>query len=225
MSTFDPHLVEQLDLLVPKTAIAGDWQAVVSGAKRRRQRRRLVLLVTASAIVAAGIAFVGVASAVHWIFAGPADFKPAPGTKATLHAETFVGGKEWGVLSFTNSEGKLCLGIKTPGGQGLSCTTEGALFSEGSLAIEAGWTSEGGMPAAFVWGITQPQAKTVSLLFSDCSERSVAVDGDGFFLFVTPGPLDQPRPQRVTAFNDAGQIIGSKAVPSAPRTSRACATP
>jgi hypothetical protein len=36
------------------------------------------------------------------------------------------------------AEGKFCLGLKSGGGLGRSCTTESALFSEGPLAINTG---------------------------------------------------------------------------------------
>ena len=224
MSTFDPYLAEQLDRLSPQTTATGDWSDVVKGAKRRRRQRRMTLAIIGAVVVS--LAFVGVASAVHyWIFTPGSMPQPAPGTQVTLHAETIVGGKPWAVQSFTDDRGRLCLGIKTPTWKGLSCTTREALFSEGPLAIEDGWTSEGGTPASWLWGVTEPTVKRVIVQFADCSTRSVALDADGYFLVVTPGPAGQAAVQRVTALDDSGQVIGSKIPVTARSRSSDCPTP
>jgi hypothetical protein len=141
----------------------------------------------------------------------------------TLHAETMVGGRPWAVQSFTDEAGRLCLGIKASFTE-LSCTTRQALFSDGPLAIEDGWTSEGGTPASWVWGVTEPTVKRVVVQFADCSTRAVALDADGYFLVVTPGPAGRAAVQRVTALGDNGHVIGTKIPPAARSRSSECPT-
>jgi hypothetical protein len=57
--------------------------------------------------------------------------------------------------------------------------------------------------------------KKVLVQFSDCSERSLPLDAEGIFLFVTPGPYaargspDQRLPQRVIALDDAGATVAT----------------
>ena len=170
------------------------------------------------------LAYAGIGRALQGTPVDRQSLQVASGTKTTLHKRMKVAGGEWGVVSFTNSEGKLCLGIQTPGGRGISCTTRTALFSRGPLAIDTGWTSEGGSGASWVWGVAQPGVNRVILQFTDCSHRSLGVDQGGFFLTVTPGSADQPQPQRAIAIDVSGTQLGAEAVVSAGAKARPCST-
>ena len=171
--------------------------------------------IVAVVVFAGAAAFIATASAVGWIFSTPhVDPRPAPGTSIQVHASVVINGREWAVVSFTNSEEKLCLGIRGPGGTGLSCTTQAALFSEGPLAVDSGWTGESGSGTSWVWGIAKSSVRTVSVQFSDCSEKSAALDADGYFLLITPQASTSARqPQRVTAFGDRGEMMSQKTLP------------
>jgi hypothetical protein len=190
-------------------------------------RKLVFIAIAAVALIAAAV---GTASAVGWLFDSPIpDMDPASGTAVTYHQRTMVNGQEWAVVTYRNSEGKLCLGLKSGGGLGRSCTTERALFSEGPLAINTGWTSEGGASGAWLFGFTQAPVKKVLVQFGDCSERSLPLDADGIFLYVTPGPYaapgspDQRLPQRVIALDDAGVTLATKDVPEV--KAKDCQTP
>jgi hypothetical protein len=190
--------------------------------------RKLALV--AIALCAVTAVSVGTATAVGWIFnAPPFNFEPARGANVIYHQRTMVNGHEWAVVTYRNSEGKLCLGLKSGGGLSRSCTTEQALFSEGPLAINTGWTGEGGVAGAWLFGLTEAPVTKVRLQFSDCSERSVPLDADGIFLYVTPGPYaapgspDQRLPQRVIALDDTGVTVATQGVPQVKATK--CPTP
>lgn len=172
-------------------------------------KRRVIIALIGLAVGVVGFANVG--NAIQIVLPDRAPH-PAPGTGVKTHDSTFVGGTEWSVVSFRNSDGKLCLGTRIGGAQGIACTTEAALFHNGPVAVDTGWTSEGGVAASWIWGIAQPQVRTVSIAFTDCSTRSVNLDSDGFFLIIRPGPQDQPQAQRVTAYTSSGEAIGSNVV-------------
>jgi hypothetical protein len=59
VSTIDPQLAEQLELLAPETAVSGDWQAVLAGARRRRRRRRFAQLATVATALVLGVSPIG----------------------------------------------------------------------------------------------------------------------------------------------------------------------
>jgi len=217
------HLVREARL-----TSTGSRRRWIKAFTRLPTSRKLVFVaIAAVALIAASV---GTASAVGWLFDSPnPDMDPAPGTTVTYHQRTMINGHEWAVVTYRNSEGKLCLGLKSGGGLGRSCTTEAALFSEGPLAINTGWTGEGGTTGAWLFGFTEAPVKKVLVQFSDCTERSVPLDADGIFLYVTPGPYAAPRspdqrlPQRVIALDDAGATVATKDVPEV--KAKDCQTP
>ena len=69
MNANDPRLEEQLDRLVPLTAVENDWEKIVRGARKRTRRKRGVQLGALAAAFLIGVSPVGGA-----IAGGVADF-------------------------------------------------------------------------------------------------------------------------------------------------------
>jgi len=153
MSAPDPHLAEQLDRLVPETAMTSDWHAVVRGATRRRRRRRVVQLATAAAVFALGVSPVGGAVAhgvgdfSEWLSGEPGtpasesdqqSFERAnqrswdgfpPGTELRSLIKTTAGGHDFELFGFRSGD-SLCLRAVARGLSGspaVSCAPLAAL--------------------------------------------------------------------------------------------------
>jgi hypothetical protein len=153
MTSVDPRIAEQLDRFVPETAVVGEWETIISVAKRRSRRRRLVHVVTVGAVIALGVSPVGGAIAGRvgdfssWLRGQPgtpastsdqqafdrandrswAGFPQGTKLRSLIRAE--VGGHEYELFGF-RSGNSLCLrivGRGLNGGPALSCAPVTAL--------------------------------------------------------------------------------------------------
>jgi hypothetical protein len=89
MSTLDPRLTEELDRLVPLTAVVGDWDAIVRRARARQLRRRLTLLALSTASLLLMLALTPLGGAVVRGVGGFSDWLTGtPGPPATPSAQS-----------------------------------------------------------------------------------------------------------------------------------------
>jgi hypothetical protein len=160
---------------------------------------------------------------------------PLPAAKQlTLHGAVSYGGGTYGVATFTNADGQLCIGERIPReGQGYSCTTREQLFSKGPVALAVGsrqgpTTPAGEWETAWVYGVAAPSVASLELLSTDCSRQRIHPDNAGIFYHLIP-PGDFRRgawPYRLYAYAANGQAIWNRDVPlSRPTSQNAPATP
>ena len=190
---------------------------------RLRSRQTLVVAIVAS------LATVLVLGAVEGIGAltgssGLPNPSPVPlptPKQLTLHGAVSYGGGVYGVATFTNAEGQLCIGERIPTeGQGFSCTTREQLFSKGPVALSVGSRQRPSTPAgewdtAWVWGVAAPSVASLELLSTDCSRKGVNPDAAGvFYHLITPGDFRRGSwPYRLFAYAEDGQIVWSHDIP------------
>ena len=197
---------------------------------RLRSRQTLVVAIVAS------LATVLVLGAVEGIGAitgssGSSSPKPVPlptPKQLTLHGAVSYGGGTYGVATFTNAEGQLCIGERIPReGQGFSCTTREQLFSRGPVALAVGsrqgpTTPAGEWETAWVYGVAAPGVASLELLSIDCSRQRLHPDGAGiFYHLITPGDFRRGAwPYRLYAYAENGQVVWNGDIPLSRPTSQ-----
>jgi len=157
---------------------------------------------------------------------------PAP-TELVLHGAVSYGGGTYGVATFTNAEGQLCIGERIPReGQGFSCTTRQQLFSKGPVALSVGSRQGPSTPAgewetAWVWGVAAPTVASLELLSTDCSRQRLHLDDAGiFYHLITPGDFRRGAwPYRLYANAQDGQLVSSRDIPLSRPTSHNTSAP
>lgn len=204
---------------------------------KRLELTRLRLHKTLAIAVAASVVTVLVLGAIEGLSAikgsaGSSSAKslvlPLPAQKALkLHGAVAFGGGTYGVATFTNAEGQLCIGERVPGeGQGFSCTTRQQLFSGGPVALSVGSRQGRSTPAgewetAWIWGMAAPAVSSLELLSADCSRQRFHADGDGvFYHLVTPADFERGAwPYRLYAYAGDGHVLWSHDIPLSQPTS------
>jgi hypothetical protein len=159
---------------------------------------------------------------------------PLPAAKQlTLHGAVSYSGGTYGVATFTNAEGQLCIGERIPReGQGFSCTTREQLFSKGPVALAVGsrqgpTTPAGEWETAWVYGVAAPSVASLELLSTDCSRQRFHPDDAGIFYHLIP-PGDFKRgawPYRLYAYAENGQVVWSGDIPLSRPTTQNTAAP
>ena len=152
---------------------------------------------------------------------------PTP-TQLTLHGAVSYGGGTYGVATFTNADGQLCIGERIPReGQGFSCTTREQLFSAGPVALSVGsrqgpTTPAGEWETAWVFGVAASNVAFLELLSTDCSRQRLHPDDTGvFYHLVTPGDFRRGAwPYRLYAYADNGQAVWRRDIPLSRPTSQ-----
>ena len=117
---------------------------------------------------------------------GRPDLAPAGASRVSTIASASDGG-EWSLSTYVNSSSELCFSQSIPGdGRSYSCNTRNAIFANGPLY--AAWGSRqlpGGdlttWDQAWVLGFAAPEVKTLKLVYTDCSEKSLTLNADGAF--------------------------------------------
>jgi hypothetical protein len=202
----------------------------------------IVLAASAAAAVFAGVALSQLGS--EWSFApDPAELRRAPNSVDKQHPSPRVDGQNWGLRSYDNVDGDVCLSHDVPGELvGTSCVPRKKLFASGPLAAYPGarqiaadypkteWDN------MWVYGAVHPQVATLRLVSMDCSTESLRFDDDGVFNHVVGAAQIRAGliPYKLIASDSRGQVVaertiaiglpynGKKAGLEAPRPGRAC---
>jgi len=203
---------------------------------RLRSRQTLLVAIVASL---ATVLVVGAVEGIGAITGSPNAPTPKPlplpaAKQLTLHGAVSYGGGTYGVATFTNADGQLCIGERIPReGQGFSCTTREQLLSKGPVALAVGSrqgprTPAGEWETAWVYGVAAPSVASLELLSTDCSRQRIHPDDAGiFYRLITPRDFRRGAwPYRLYAYAEDGQAIWSRDIPlSRPTSHTAPATP
>jgi hypothetical protein len=159
---------------------------------------------------------------------GQLDVSPRTGTSIrSEHAQT-IDGQSWSLTSFTNSQNQVCAGELVPndagdGGQGLTCRDPGAMFATAPILAFFGArvtpaTLGKGWANSWVWGWASSAVASVTLRLTDCTvvQLPLAIDHTFFQVFSRGQLASGVGAQTLSAFNSAGQMIGSQNVAVAP---------
>lgn len=121
---------------------------------------------------------------------GRPDLAPAP--ESALHmSRAVVDGAVWVFASYRNRAGQQCVMEAVPGeGRGFSCRFPKALIADGPLFITWGSRQNPGgslteWDVAWVTGFAAPPLKSVELVSTDCSARTLEIAADGSFFAVS----------------------------------------
>jgi hypothetical protein len=117
---------------------------------------------------------------------GRPDLAPVAGARVSTVASAGDGG-EWSLSTYLNGSGDLCLSQSIPGdGRSYSCNRRSAIFANGPLYVS--WGSRqlpGGelttWDQAWVIGFAAAPVRTVELVYTDCSTKSLPLNADGAF--------------------------------------------
>lgn len=202
----------------------------------------LLLVVSVAAVAFAGVALSQRGSA--WSFApDPAELRKSPNSVEKQHPSPKVDGQTWGLRSYENVAGNVCLSHDVPGELvGTSCVPRKKLFARGPLAAYPGARQ---IPAGYaktewdnmwVYGAAHPQIANLKLVNMDCSTQSLQLDGDGVFNHVIGAAQIREGviPHKLIATDARGQVVaertiaigltyhGKRAGLEPPRPGRAC---
>lgn len=168
--------------------------------------KRKAIVISVGAVTAA-MAFVGVAFSLDGTDArvGPTPeqmagqmaeqvaeaSRQAPGTKEKTHLSPRVDGQTWGLRSYTNVRGEVCLSHDVPGELvETGCISAATIFARGPLYALPGARQESAGYAKEEWdnqsvyGIAHPDIATLTLVNMDCSTQDLSLDEDGVFNYV-----------------------------------------
>jgi len=190
--------------------------------------KRNVIVLSIGAVIAA-MAFVGVASSLAETDApripAPAveiaeASRKAPGTQEKTHPSPRVDGQTWGLRSYTNVRGEVCLSHDVPGELvGTGCVSAARIFSRGPLyALPGARQVPGGSPTEWhnqwIYGIAHPSVATLTVVNMDCSTQDVALDEGGAFNYVVGSEKIKKGevPYKLIARNSAGQTIAERTI-------------
>jgi hypothetical protein len=117
--------------------------------------------------------------------------RKAPGSEDKAHAAPRVDGQTWGLRSYPNVRGEICLSHDVPGELvGTGCIATERLFMRGPIRAYPGARQT---PAGYaktewdnqwVYGIVHPAVQSLTLVNMDCSTRELPLDEDGVFNYV-----------------------------------------
>lgn len=156
--------------------------------------------------------------------------EPALGATITAHVREDVDGKSWRIVSYPAASGELCTGVTWPGeGQAITCASRTRWFSQGPVSGQSGATQAEGQPLTWanivVSGMVDAsRVRSLELVSTDCSTRSVSTDADGFFLDVTTSSdiHKDVWPYELVARGANGDVVQTLPVePKAPSTDAA----
>ena len=202
----------------------------------------MLLVISAAAVVFAGVAFSQHGST--WSFApDPAELRKAPNSVEKQHPSPKVDGQTWGLKSYDNVGGDVCLSHDVPGeAVGTSCVPRKKLFADGPLVASPGARQ---IPAGYpktewdnmwVYGVAHPQIKDLKLVNMDCSTASLELDADGAFNYVVGAAKIREGviPYKLIASDARGEVVAERTIAigltfhaknaglEAPRPGRAC---
>lgn len=202
----------------------------------------IVLAASSAAVVFAGVALSQEGS--NWTFApDPAELRKGPNSVEKQHPSPTVDGQTWGLRSYENVAGDVCLSHEVPGELvGTSCIPRNELFARGPLAAYPGARQiSADYPKTewdnmYVYGAVHPQVANLKLVNMDCSTQSLQLDGDGVFNHVVGAAEIRQRviPYKLIASDARGQVVAERTIAiglpfnakraglEAPRPGRAC---
>ena len=202
----------------------------------------MLLVVSTAAVVFAAVALSQQGST--WSFApNPAELHNAPNSVDKQHPSPKVDGQTWGLRSYENVAGEVCLSHDVPGeAVGTSCIARKKLFARGPLTAYPGARQiAANYPKTewdnmWVYGAAHPQVATLKLVNMDCSTQSLQLDGDGVFNHVVGAAQIREGviPYKLIASDAPGQVVAERTIAvgltyhakraglEAPRPARAC---
>ena len=176
-------------------------------------------------VSAAAVVFAGVALSQHgspWSFApDPAELRKAPNSIEKQHPSPTVDGQTWGLRSYENVAGNVCLSHDVPGeAVGTNCVSRKKLFTRGPLAAYPGARQiAANYPKTewdnmWVYGAAHPQVATLRLVNIDCSTQSLQLDGDGVFNHVVGAAQIREGliPYKLIASDARGQVVAERTI-------------
>ncbi len=146
----------------------------------------------------------------------PTRLDTRPATRVDQHVPSSVDGRLWSVQTFRNAADELCLFLLMPeGDKSGTCYANQDLSEAGPILVRAGARQNPGNRSSWnsvwVWGLTSPEVKSLTLVRSDCTRVPVRLDRDHVFLHVVPiAQVDSGiAPYRLIAVNDAEEVLGN----------------
>lgn len=187
------------------------------------KRKTIVIIV---GVAVAAMVFAGVALSLEGSPSVGPDraaeaLRKAPGTKEKAHAAPRVDGQTWGLRSYTNVRGELCLSRDVPGeAVGTGCLPAAKLFADGPLFAIPGARQESAPYAKYEWdnqwvyGIAHPAITTLTLVNMDCSTQDLTLDEDGAFNHVVGSAKTKQGelPYKLIARGVGGRVLAEKVV-------------
>jgi hypothetical protein len=202
----------------------------------------ILLVVSTAAVVFAGVALSQHGST--WSFTPhPGELRKAPNSIEKPHPSPKVDGQTWGLRSYENVDGDVCLSHDVPGeAVGTGCVPRKKLFARGPLVAYPGARQiAANYPKTewdnmWVYGAAHPQVANLKLVNMDCSTESLQLDGDGVFNHVVGAAQirDGVIPYKLIASDARGQVLAERTIAiglplnarkaglEAPRPARAC---
>jgi hypothetical protein len=180
----------------------------------------ILLVVSTAAVAFAGVGLSQQGS--PWSFApDPAELRKAPNSIEQQHPSPNVDGQTWGLRSYENVAGDVCLSHDVPGEAiGTSCISREKAFARGPLfSLHGARQVSANDPKTewdnmWVYGIADPQIKHVNLVNMNCSTVSLQLDADGMFHHVVR--VAQIRqgviPYKLVAIDGGGQVVTERRV-------------
>ena len=196
----DDSLPALLDL--PADRLTQRRVHLLAGIGRDEQRRRAPLgvpqarpLRVAAVCLAAAVLLAAPAYAiVHALFppSVPPLPVPVPASGATVHVQTTYDGEVWAVETYSGPDGRLCVADGNVTSPGTGCWVRSELFKNGPVWVDGPGALHSANSPPTTWdrmwvaGIAQAKVKRLDVVMTDCSLRSVRLDGDGVFLLTVP---------------------------------------
>jgi hypothetical protein len=176
-------------------------------------------------VTTAAVAFAGVALSQHgstWSFApDPAELRKAPNSVEKQHPSPKVDGQTWGLSSYENVAGEVCLSHEVPGeAVGMGCISRKKLFARGPLVAYPGARQiAANYPKTewdnmYVYGAAHPDVANLNLVNMDCSTQSIRLDGDGVFNYVAGAAQIREGviPYKLIASDARGQVVAERTI-------------
>lgn len=162
-------------------------------------------------------------------------FRKAPGTGEKARRSPRVDGQTWGLRSYTNVSGDLCLSHDVPGeAVGTGCMPAGKVFARGPLlAIRGARQKSRPYPTLewdnqWIYGFAHPAVESLTLVNFNCSTRDLSMDEDGAFHHVVGRAAlrDGELPYKLVARGVAGEVLAERVfAASIPRNARNAGIP
>jgi hypothetical protein len=147
--------------------------------------------------------------------------RKAPGTPEKMHASPRVDGQTWGLRSYTNVRGEICLSHDVPGELvGTGCRPAARFFADGPLyalpgarQIPRGYANEE-WDNQWVYGVAHPDIARLTLVNMDCSTQDLTLDEDGAFNYVAgrekikKGAMQY----KLIARDESGQVLAERVI-------------
>jgi hypothetical protein len=194
------------NLPLPRAAFERQRVVVREAAKlesrgRRRNRRALVAVATATVFAALLVAPFGIGSSLLDLVRDPS--VPSE-TSFRSSVEERYAGQTWSAGLSTNGP-ETCVELRSPRGQrSASCYAPSDLAILGPIRAYNGGMGE----VRFVYGTVDDSMKTLKLVGSDCSVKTLNVASNGVFLSIESPSA--PAPFAVRGYDAEGSLVGSK---------------